>query len=656
MAWCLIKSDADKFRKALKDGTIDPVKLAGMTSLQRRAFFTKFANEEVATKINALFESKLLLKNQQQGMITWAKRTAGITPQTKRDIISRIERMDKFLDPKEGEQFLEDLASQKLGVGVSQEEAKNISDLSKKIQDLKGKLRDDSTFEKESDRLDYGRAKVALYNYVNNLKLQSGKKTLTEVVKDPVKLLSSISGNAKAIRASMDNSAIFRQGWKTLLTNPRIWLNNAKKSFGDIWRTFGKDQVINELNADLISRPNAINENYKRMKLALGTVEEEFPESFASKIPIVGKSYQASENAFTAFVYKTRADVADKYIEIAEKSGVELDDRELRSIGKLTNSLTGRGSVGALEPASNVINNVFWSPRKLKADIDTLTLHALDKDFSSFARKQSAKNLLKIVASIAAILGIANAIRDDSVDFDPRSADFGKIKIGNSRFDVTAGMSSIVVLASRLLSGASKSSTTGKVTTLNADEYGSMTKKDVLYNFFENKLSPATAVVKELLEGKDFSGNDLTAKTILTDLFVPLPIANISELKKDPDSANILVATIADMLGISVNTYSVQSNWENSTSKTLQQFKEYVGDKKFKEANEKFNRRYNDWIKRTINSDKYKSLSEDSKKNLITAGKEEIQASILKEYRFEYRSTKTKVTDDKKTIKELMPE
>jgi hypothetical protein len=65
--------------KKLKSGEIDPAKLVEMTSQERRDFFSKFLGEENARQVNALFESKLLLKNQQQGIITWAKKVAGIT-------------------------------------------------------------------------------------------------------------------------------------------------------------------------------------------------------------------------------------------------------------------------------------------------------------------------------------------------------------------------------------------------------------------------------------------------------------------------------------------------------------------------------------------------------------------------------------------------
>ncbi len=71
MAWCLNKNLAADFIKKLKNGEINPEELADMTSLQRRTFFADFLGVDNAKQVNALFESKLLLKDQKAGMITW---------------------------------------------------------------------------------------------------------------------------------------------------------------------------------------------------------------------------------------------------------------------------------------------------------------------------------------------------------------------------------------------------------------------------------------------------------------------------------------------------------------------------------------------------------------------------------------------------------
>ena len=77
-----------------------------------------------------------------------------------------------------------------------------------------------------------------------------------------------------------------------------------------------------------------------------------------------------------------------------------------------------------------------------------------------------------------------------------------------------------------------------------------------VYDFFENKLSPAASVVNDLyFTGTDFKGDKPTAVGELSNLALPLPIKTFFDLQNDPDAANIILAMMADMLGISTNTY-----------------------------------------------------------------------------------------------------
>lgn len=540
--FCLVPAVAEKFKQAILNGEVDPQKLAEMTSSkERRDFLAKYVGENNAEPVNALFESKLLLKSQQTGMINWAKRVMGTNKVTLQDMISKIQRLDKVLNPKDREAFLEDFAAQKIGTHITYEEAQKITELSKRVQETKG----------VGDRMDYGRAAVDLGNYVSELKNPS--KSFGEMVKD-------IPGTTKAIQASLDNSAIFRQGWKTFLTNPVIWGKNALSSFKNLVQTFGGKEVMNEVKADILSRPNA--ELYQKAKLATATAEEDFPTSLPEKIPVFGRFYKASEVAYNAFLHKMRADVFDKYIDIAKKNDIELNDKQLKSIGKMVNSLTGRGSLGVAEPLAGFANNVFFSTRKLKADFDFLTAHTFEgirtgDRPTAFVRKQAALNLVKATVATAAIMTIANNLKPDSAEQDSTSADFGKIKVGNTRFDISGGMGSMVTLASRLIQQSSKSSTTGKVSPIDSGKFGSATTLSVLEDYFANKLSPIARVVYEMrVKHQTFSGQPATLKNEIPQLFEPLPFKTAQELYSSPGAADMLLGMIADGLGISVNTYS----------------------------------------------------------------------------------------------------
>lgn len=565
--FCLIPKQADAFIQKIRSGELDPAKLADLSSEERRAAFD-FLGEANAKQVNQLFESKLLLKNQEAGMINWVKQLTGLKPEVQKDLLSKINKMDQLLTPKSQQTFLEDLVAHKLGATVSLSEAAKIAELAKTTTETRTAVQESSPIG-SNDRMAYGRAQVAFQDYVSDLKNQTKKLTFQDFKKTPFratgKLLSNTAGLMKSLKATLDNSAIGRQGLKVMFADPKIWAKNSLKSFKDIIQTLGGKDALNEVRAEVLSRPNAMNGLYKKEGLAVGTQEEAFPSTFPEKIPGAGRVFKAAETAFTAFQYRTRADIFDKYIDIAQKTGVD----DFEGIGKVSNSLTGRGTFGPKgESAANVANNFMFSPRLLKSHIDLLTAHGFDSGISKFARQQAAYNLIKVIGGIATILTVANAVKPGSAETDTRSADAGKIKVGDTRFDYTGGMGSLVTLGTRLApllfgqKSFTKSSTSGKLTQINAKDkkgqplYGAQTGLDIFFDFLTNKASPIASLVVNQLRDQNFDGSDVTPKSQADAAFTPLPITTWQELQKDPDSANKIAAMLADALGFGTNTYA----------------------------------------------------------------------------------------------------
>lgn len=544
--FCLLPQYADDLRDKLASGALNVAELSRMGSAERRAALADVIGDANAQHVNAAFESKLLLQNQKEGLARWVKETTQGKPELARGLLARVQRMDRVLTPRGRGAFLEDLARQKLGFGVTMDEAGKIAELSKTAADARAAVENGT-----GDRLAYGRAKVAFGNYVAELKAGTPQPLTVG------RAITKTAGFAKAFKASFDNSALLRQGWKTLFSHPEIWAKNAKQSFVDMAQQFGGKAVLDEVQADITSRPNALNGTYQKAGLAVGTTEEQFPSALPAKVPLVGRAYKATEAAFTGFLHRTRADVFDKYFEIAKASGVDVADRaQLHSIGKLVNSLTARGHLGPVEPAANTVNALLFSPRALKSNWDFLTAHQLESGVTPFVRKQAAINLVKVIAGTAGVLGIAHTIAPGSVEWDPRSSNFGKIRVGATRFDVTGGISSLATLGARLALMSTKSTTTGTVTKINSGKFGAETGTDVVNNFLENKLSPAASVVKDLLNEKDVRGQKLSVSDELLNAAAPFPLANAVELSNDPKAtpASVVLGTLADALGLAQTT------------------------------------------------------------------------------------------------------
>ena len=575
MAWCLIPKKADEFIKMLKSGKINPAELADMTSAERREFFKKLNFSDADAKnINALFESKLLLKNQKAGMITWAKKISGLSKDAKRDIISKINRLEDVLSPKEMDEFLEDLASKKLNVDVTREEAEQIFKLAKDTEVKLSKVADDSPI-RSIERLEYGMSKVLFEKYLQALKKGTPSATawIMKYVKNPSEILFGLAGATKSMLATLDNSFFGRQSIKVLFTNPITWAKNFAKSWVDIAKSLRGIDVMDAIKADMFSRPNAINGAYDTAKLDIhGITEEAFPTSIPEKIPGFGRLFKASESAFSGAALRMRADLADKYLKQASQQGIEMTDKkEMEGIGRLVNAMTGRGYIGRLGVFGKEINSAFFSIKFLKSNIDTLfggvknlAKYPFKKGTMTFAEKKSAQNLLKITGGIASVLTVAEMLHPGSVEFDPRSTDFGKIKINDTRFDVTGGMGSLAVLASRItptyhdgeLGFWSKSSTSGEWTKLNEKKYGGRDGVDVIVDtLLLNKLSPLAGLFRDVWKGEHFGGKEITPTSIIKNLTVPLSIQNLEELLEDKNSAPVLSSVILEFIGISTNTY-----------------------------------------------------------------------------------------------------
>jgi hypothetical protein len=490
--------------------------------------------------------------------------------------------MSDILTPETEDAFLEDLAAHVLGTTVTMEEAGNITTLAKEVADKKeimdaGERRGLNDAPTKTE-MEYGRALIAFDNYVNAVKTEVSKQSLSEKAKEylanPFKFVGDvITGTAsisREMRTTLDNSFIGKQGRNLFFKgitgdfqSGKIWFDSLKKSFVIIRGTFTGGQVMDEVNAEIVSDPQ-----YDMMKKAgvdLFTVEEEMPSDWHKNVPYFGRPFEAAHNAYVGTAHYMRLRLAQQYFKTAETLNVDLTDKdELQSIGKLINSLTGRGFIPTRGEGPTLIDNVFFSRRLLKADWDIITAHRFDRKISSFAKKQAAINLAHIIAGQAIVLGIASIMWPGSVEKDPRSADAGKIKIGNTRYDISGGQGAMIRLAVRLLplllnkTAYVKSTTTNKMKKLNTGKFGARTGLDVLEDFLENKTAPAMSVLFGHLAGRyRFTDEKPTAIGDVKELFLPLPIENIQEVleKGDENAANTLVAILADIMGVFTNTY-----------------------------------------------------------------------------------------------------
>jgi len=196
------------------------------------------------------------------------------------------------------------------------------------------------------------------------------------------------------------------------------------------------------------------------------------------------------------------------------------------------------------------------------------------------ARTEAIKALATVAGfSTAAILGFKAS--GMNVEVDPRSSDFGKLKVGNTRYDLTFGQGQYVRVMAQALLGETKSAD-GSIKKLNTGEWGSRSSKDVIADFFAGKESPLFSLLSDFMarEDRDYNKLGIDWKNLkgekninsiarVVDMFRPLVAADALDAfaegagnTKDGLKKAFTVFGLAE-IGIGIQTYDSNSNVKN---------------------------------------------------------------------------------------------
>lgn len=366
----------------------------------------------------------------------------------------------------------------------------------------------------------------------------------------------------RAMMATADLSAPLRQGI-FLVGRPRQFV----PAFRDMFKYAFSEKAYQGLAKDIQSRST-----YRLMresKLALTDLgesmakrEEAFMSNLAEKIPGFGPLARGSNRAYSGFLNKLRADTFDSLVKAAKETGVfEKNPDIIHDIAKFVNSATGRGELGGLDRAAVALNGAFFSPRLMASRMNLLNPVYYVK-LDPFVRKEALKSLFTFAGSVATVLGLAK-LGGASVGTDPRSADFAKIKVGNTRFDILGGFQQYLVLASRLITNQMVSSTTGKQFNL-GEGYKPTTRADIIQRFFESKTSPVGSFVLQMVRGKTSGGDDVDVPVEVTNRFIPMVMQDMYDLYKAKGLPGIAMG-VPGLFGVGSQTYADQIPLESRT-------------------------------------------------------------------------------------------
>jgi len=636
MAFCLTKDQENKLRDAFVSKKLNPFKLGKMSSEQRRAKLEQFIDPENAANVNSLFESKLLLKNQITGFKTWARNLVGVKPKVKRDLLTKINRLSEIgvLDPKELQSFKEDLVRTRLGINLTFEEAKTVNDLSKIVDDFKEKT--DPT---KSD-IQLGRAKIDLIDYVNSLK--------------PTKrnLAINIAGLPRSIMASLDLSAPLNQGWG-MISRKRFYT-----SLGSMLKTVKSENNFKNLQAWIITHPDY--DTAKRAGLRITEIgdnlnnrEEEFMSNLVDRVPGIS----ASQRAYVGFLNKLRMDSFSDLLRKAEVKGenTEPGSPAAKDLANVVNSFTGGAGVGKVEGAVPLLNALFFSPRKIKSTINMINPATyVNPKTSKTARIDATRNLIGSLVMSASIIALYSLLTGEEPEKDPTSSNFGKIRSGDTRMDVTGGNATYANFLSRLIFGRIK--TNSGISRKLGTGYGETSAFDLIAQFIRYKLSPNSSFLVDAVSGENAIGEEKTISQSVIDRFKPLFLDSVVELL-DSDTEGKFAFVLGGLFGAGLNTYSADADWTQKNTKEMVNFRDQVGEKEFREANEEYNKEYDKWFEETREKQDYQNLTDEGKKKLITSSRENFKKKILDEYGFDRTEEPdtAEELDEKERIELLKP-
>lgn len=234
--------------------------------------------------------------------------------------------------------------------------------------------------------------------------------------------------------------------------------------------------------------------------------EESYQSTWAERLPHV----RLSEQGFVHGMNAQRIAVFSKYADLGRAEGYTFENNPkfFKEAAALVNNATGRGNMPDLVKRSTaMLNQVLYSPRLLVSRVRLLNNLLSPVEYMRMdpaMRKIAAKEAFKVTAGLGLIYGTAK-MAGAKISADPDDADFGKVVVGKTHYDVTAGEAALVRTIFRIVRGTIKKVGGEQV----AEKDNPIT---IVGHFGRQKLAPVPGSVMNLYYGKDVVGNPASLK------------------------------------------------------------------------------------------------------------------------------------------------
>ncbi len=379
----------------------------------------------------------------------------------------------------------------------------------------------------------------------------------------------------------LDMSAALRQGVLLVAGHPLMsgpaWKSMAKAWVGGPMPTSGNavkrvyKAWMSDANAEAIdnairSRPHFQESQELKRPLYFSEVtpggvarpaterEESFMSSLAEKIPGIKQSGRGFSTFLNDSVSRIWEDVA------ARGHRLNLPEQYFQDMADTLNIARGRGTLGKLEEAGPILNSLFYSPRLIMARLQTpvqffklampAIAHPRANKGAVLAWKESARQIAGLIGSGTALLTTLQMTGVAKVELDSRSANYGKLKIGDTYIDVWGGFVQYVRYINQMVRGERKTQS-GMIVPQN--------RAETFLRLFRGKLSPQAAFMVDTLAGEDFLGEDmsLTPDSLKAQAYNRLAPMFIQDFVDAIRSDGLVGGLMASMgfLGVGISSY-----------------------------------------------------------------------------------------------------
>ena len=478
----------------------------------------------------------------------------------------------------------------------------------------------------------------------------------------------SVLNVSRALMATADLSAPLRQSVVVTISRPVT----ASKAFVEMLNQWYSKDVAETWLADLRDSPG-----YQLMQLSglyiadktsakVTAKEEDFQTNLAEKIPFAGKLVAKSERAYVGYLNKMRADLFNQGVDVLQNDGMSFanNPKAYKALATYINAATGRGNLGVLERAAPALNAAFFSPRLMASRAQLLTNWTnpfFYKNTPHAVRKMYFKDMGTFIAFGIGILALATLSGAD-VEEDPRSPDFGKIRVGNTRWDIWGGFQQFIRYAFQFSLAEKKSTASGKITPLDGSSYSKDTQLSVVGDFFRSKLAPIPSAVIDYYAGENMIGDPFNLSNTIISRIFPLVGQGIYESSKQDGWLFAITATgIPSILGVGVQTYGLNDFLEQGVDdksikllidkkavaiepkETERTVIDAVTGEKRKMDDDEFKKYYASWVD---------YIKKDLKENYS-----EYQKMSLEKFEDEFRKIKSNATSyAKEKVTDVIPE